>query len=299
VVDEHAVGAYLLVANDGSHKAWTVDASGAVRDVALAAAAILGNPNGQLAHQLILDSTTAVTVVCVADACTAEQLNLRTGAVRELLTVARHGMRDAPLEVLDVASDGHTVWLRKASSSTGGANADQVEIVGVDLRTGSASTPGRSTSILADDLAITPDGTSVAGREFATIGQDSVQRLHVASLDSGADADLQGTAEFASGSSGSRWILFAPGAASIAWWGPLNFGPAGGTHVVNVAPRQGPGRTLWRGTKTAGNAVANLLWLDPTTLLIQTGLQTFTIDTATGAQRAFPKDLHYLVAVLI
>jgi hypothetical protein len=294
VVDEHAVGAYMLVANDGSHRAWTVDPSGAVRDVASTSAAILGNPDGQSGHQLILDSTTAVTVVCAADACTAEQLNLRTGAVRQLRTVARHGMRDAPLEVLDVASDGHTVWLREASSSTGGANADQVEIVGVDLRTGSVAKAGRSTSILADDLAITPDGTSVAGREFATIGQDAVQRLHVASLDSGADADLQGTAEFASGSSGSRWILFAPGAASIVWWGPMNSGPAGGTYAVNVAPRQGAGRTLWR-----ANQIGNVLWLDPTTLLIQTGLQTFTIDTATGAQRAFPKDLHYLVAVLI
>jgi hypothetical protein len=310
VVDEHAIGAYLLAANDGSHRAWTVDASGTVTDVASAAAAILGNPNGQSGHQLILDSTTAVTVLCAADACTAEQLNLRNGAVRELLTVARHGMRDAPLQVLDVASDGQTVWLREASSSTGGANADQVEIVGVDLRTSSVSTPGRSTPILADDLAITPDGTSVAGREFATVGQNAVQRLHVASLDSGADADLQGTAELASGSGGSRWVLFAPGAASIVWWGPLDFGPPGGALAINVTTLHGTGRTLWRAADTGRNEIGNVLWLDPKTVLIQTDstttsgtfrgsdLRTFTIDTTTGAQRAFPKDLHYLVAVL-
>lgn len=44
LVDEHAVGAYMLVANDGSGKAWTVDASGAVMDVARAAAAFLSPP---------------------------------------------------------------------------------------------------------------------------------------------------------------------------------------------------------------------------------------------------------------
>jgi hypothetical protein len=70
---------------------------------------------------------------------------------------------------MDVASDRRTMWLRKASSSTGSASADHVEVLGVDLRTGGVAKPGRSTSILADDLAISPDGTSVAGREFATI----------------------------------------------------------------------------------------------------------------------------------
>jgi hypothetical protein len=198
-------------------------------------------------------------------------LNLRTDAIRELLTVARDGLRDEPLEVMHVASDGRTVWLRKASSSTGSAYADHVEVLGVDLRTGGVAKPGRSTSILADDLAISPDGTSVAGREFATIDQYAVGRLHVASLDSGADADLQGGAEFASGSSGSRWVLFAPGAASVAWWGPLSLpDPHGGTSAVNVAPRQGTGRTLWRATKTARNEIGNVLWLDPRTLVIQT-----------------------------
>src|SRR5437868_1374757 len=34
LVGQHAVGAYMLVSTDGSHKAWTVDASGEVREVA-------------------------------------------------------------------------------------------------------------------------------------------------------------------------------------------------------------------------------------------------------------------------
>src|SRR5205823_13032389 len=129
--------------------------------------------------------------------------------------------------------------------------------------------------------------------------------------DSGADADLQGTAEFASGSSGSRWVLFAPGAASVAWWGPLNFSTLpGGTAVVNVAARSGAGRTLWRTTDAGRTEIQNVSWLDPTTVLIQTDstttpgvfqgsdLRTFTVDTTTGAQRTLPKDLSYLVAVL-
>src|SRR4029077_719422 len=60
LVDEHAVGAYMLVANDGSGKAWTVDASGAVTNVAPAAAAFLSPPanGGGWAPPLIVDSTT-------------------------------------------------------------------------------------------------------------------------------------------------------------------------------------------------------------------------------------------------
>src|SRR4029077_8300089 len=34
VTGEHAVGAYLMVATDGSGKGWTIDASGVVKDVA-------------------------------------------------------------------------------------------------------------------------------------------------------------------------------------------------------------------------------------------------------------------------
>ena len=312
LVGAHALGAYLLVANDGSRKAWTVDASGEVREVAAAAAAILSTPDGRSAGSpLIVDSTTAVTVQCVADGCTADQLDLRTGVVRQLLTVARPTLlRDSPLQVLDLAADGHTVWLRKTSSSTSAGLANQAEIVGIDLRTGSISTPGRSTSILDGNLAITPDGTAVAGLEFVSIGQYAAGHLHVSSIDTGTDTDLQGTAELASASSGSRSIQFAPDGATVAWWGPLNFGPSGGTSVVNVAARHGGGRTLLRTANTARNEISDVFWVDPTTLLIQTdatatpgvfqgsNLQTFTIETTTGAKRSLPKDLHYLVAVL-
>ena len=253
LVGAHALGAYLLVANDGSRKAWTVDASGEVRDVAAPAAAILSTPDGRSAGSpLIVDSTTAVTVRCLADGCTADQLDLRTGAIRQLLTVARSPLlRDSPLDVLDLASDGHTVWLRKTGSSTSAGLANQAEIVGIDLRTGSISMPGRSTSILDGNLAITPDGTAVAGLEPVTIGQYAAGHLHVSSLDTGTDTDLQGTAELASEYSSSRTIQFAPDGTSVAWWGPLNFGPSGGASVVNVAERHGAGRTLWRATDTA------------------------------------------------
>ena len=44
VVDQHAVGAYLVVASFGSSKGWTIDASGVVKDVAPAAVAILSPP---------------------------------------------------------------------------------------------------------------------------------------------------------------------------------------------------------------------------------------------------------------
>lgn len=312
LVGTHAPGAYLLVANDGSLKAWTIDASGEVRDVAAAAAAVLGTPGaGTAGGPLIVDSTTAVTVRCVGGGCTADQLDLRTGAVRQLLTAARPtSLRGSPLDVLDLAADGHTVWLRKTVSATNAGAPNHVEIVGVDLRTGSISTPGRSTSILDGDLAITRDGTAVAGLEFVPIGQYAAWHLHVSSLDTGTDTDLQGVAELASAYSGSRSIQFAPDGAAVAWWGPLNFGSSGGTTVVNVAERHGAGKTLWRATDTARNAIGGVFWLDRSTLVLQTDatttpgvfqgsdLQTFTIDTTTGARRSLPKDLHYLVAVL-
>ncbi len=311
-VGQHAVGAYLLVANDGSHRAWTVDPTGNVGDVATAAAAILARPDGRTqGSPLIIDATTAVTVECVADTCTADQLDLQTGAVRQLLTVARPNvMGNVPLEVLDLASDGRTVWLRKSSSATSAGAANRAEIVGIDLRTGSISTPGRWTSILDGNLAIAPDGTFVAGLEFVSVNQYAAGHLHVSSLDTGKDTDLQGAAALASGSSGSNWILFAPDGASVAWWGPLNFGPSGGTFVLNVAGLHGGGRTLWRTGNASLTEIANVIWLDPTTLLMQTDttatpgafqgsdLQTFAIDTTTGTQRSLSKDLHYLVAVI-
>jgi hypothetical protein len=312
VVGQHAVGAYLLVANDGSRRAWTVDPTGNVGDVATAVAALLARPEGRTqGSPLIVDATTAVTVGCATDTCTADRLDLRTGTVRQLLTVARSNVKGSiPLEVLNLSSDGHTVWLRKPDSATGASTADRAEIVGIDLRTGGMSTLGRWTSILDGSLVITPDGTSVAGLEFVSVNQYAAGHLHVGSLDAGTDTDIQGAAELASGSSGSNWILFAPDGASVAWWGPLNFGPSSGTFVLNVTSLHGAGRTLWRSGSASHTEIANVVWVDPRTLLVQTdttttpqvfqgsGLQTFAIDPMTGSQRSLSKDLHYLVAVI-
>ena len=103
-------------------------------------------------------------------------------------------------------------------------------------------------------------------------------------------------------------VLFAPDTATVAWFGSLNVADRP-TEVLNVTSRQGTGKTLIR-TALNSTEIASVFWLGPTTLLVQTdttttpgifsgsGLRTFTIDTSTGAQRPFPKDLHFLVAVL-
>jgi hypothetical protein len=90
---ERAVGAYLMVASDGSGKGWTIDASGVVNDVAPAAVVILSpSINGGWTPPLIVDSTTAVIVRGASDGLTANAVNLRTGAVRPLLTVPYTGV---------------------------------------------------------------------------------------------------------------------------------------------------------------------------------------------------------------
>jgi len=70
----------------------------------------------------------------------------------------------------------------------------------------------------------------------------AVQHLHVNDLDTGADSDVQGGADYALQASGSNTIMFSPDTASVAWWGPVSLGgPPGGAVVLNVASPHGSG----------------------------------------------------------
>src|SRR5579864_3668849 len=314
LVDEHAVGAYMLVANDGSGKAWTVDATGAVTDVAPAAAAFLSPPTngGSWAPPLIVDSTTAVTVGW-SDQTTmaAYEVDLRSGAIRTLLTAPQTGvMALAPaLTVLDVSTDRQTVWLRKVTGI--GGNNGELEIVGVDLRSGAISNQGRADAFAdVQDLAITRDGKMVAGQEgFGTdLNNVAIRHLHVAPIGSQVDSDVQGVAPYVGGQR-SPSVLFAPGGASVAWWGGLDNGD--NAFLVNVALLRGTGRSLFRLDNAGGmHEMLTVMWADAATLLVQTDstttpgsfqgsdLHAFTVDSTSGTQRPLPAALHYVVAVL-
>jgi len=314
LVDEHAVGAYMLVANDGSGKAWTVDASGAVTDVAPAAAAFLSPPanGGAWAPPLVVDSTTAVTVGWPNQASMAAyEVDLRSGGVRTLLTAPETGVTAlAPaLTVLDMSADRQTVWLRKVTSI--GGTGGELDIVGVNLKTGAVSSQGRADAFASEqDLAISRDGKAVAGQEGFGIDANhlAIRHLHVISLGSKADTDLQGAAPYVGGQR-SPSVLFAPGGASVAWWGGLDNGD--NTFLVNVAVLGGAGRSLFRLDSPGGTReLVSVMWADPTTLLVQTDttttpgsfqgsdLQAFTIDAASGVVKPLPAALHYVVAVL-
>ena len=171
LVDEHAVGAYMLVANDGSGKAWTVDAPGAVTDVASAAAAFLSPQANGLgwAPPLIVDSTTAVTVGWPNQtSMAAYEVDLRSGAVRTLLTAPQTYLELAlapALTVLDVSADRQTVWLRKVTPT--GGNSGELDIVGIDLRTGAVSSPGRADAFAREQdlfIAMSPKGRAAPSR---------------------------------------------------------------------------------------------------------------------------------------
>lgn len=298
VGDEHAVGAYLVVASDSSGKGWTVDASGVVRDVAPAAVAILSpSINGGWTPPLIVDSTTAVIVRCTNDTCTANKVELSTGAVRPLLTVpqSRTIALSPPLTVLDVTPDRTTVWLGKLSA---GGTSGQLEIVGIDLLTGTISSLGQVNALAGAEIAITRDGKSVAGQEV--FGTDStnllIRHLHIVSLGTKVDSDMQGTAPYVGGQR-SPSVLFAPGGASVAWWGGLNNGDT--SFVVNVAALEGAGRTLYAPPNTNSMiTLSGVFWVDPATLVVQNGSQTLTINAATGAQTLVSWKLGYLDSVL-
>ena len=311
--DEHAVGAYMLVANDGSGKAWTVDASGAVAEVAPAAAKFLSLPTDGTgwASPLIVDSTSAVTVGWTNNSMTAYEVNLRNGAVKSLLTAPGTGSMSLgnSLTVLDVSPDRKTVWLRKVTST--GATTGRLEIVGIDLTSGKATTQGQADAFLGEpDLAVTRDGKSVAGQEeFGTDSNSLATRhLHVVQLDSQVDSDLQGNAPYIGGQ-GSPSVLFAPGGTTVAWWGGLNNGD--NSFLVNVAAIGGAGRSLFRLDNPGGtHELKTVMWADRATLVVQTDststpgsfqgsdLHAFTVDATSGAQKSLPAALHYVVAVL-
>ncbi|MGH7761467.1 MAG: hypothetical protein ACREOY_08635 [Candidatus Dormibacteraceae bacterium] len=311
LVDEHAVGAYMLVANDGSGKGWTVDATGTVTEVAPAAAAFLSPPadGSGWTPPLIVDSTTAVTVGFTNDTVTAYQVNLGNGAVKSLLTTPQtHSMGPVPLLLLDVSRDRKTVWVRKV---TDGASS-RVEIVGIDLKTGTVNTLGDATALGGEDMGISPDGKLVAAQEDAGVDSTNlaIRHLHVLALGRNVDSDVQGTAPYTGGQR-SPSVLFAPGAASVAWWGGIDNGSI--TFAVNVAPVGGAGRNLYQldtNRPQMTHIIEAVYWVDSGTLVVQTdststpgvfrgeGLQAFTIDAATGAQKPLPDTLHYVVAVL-
>jgi hypothetical protein len=282
---QHAVGAYLIQSTTGSGKGWTIDASGAVKDVAPAAIAILA-PSGQggWTPPLIVDSTTAVTVKVDNGGLTAEAVDLSTGAVRPLLAqVPFTGVMSLQaLTVLDVSPDRKTVWLSKITS-TGGISG-RLEILGVDLVSGKVISQGLANALAGAEIAISRDGKTVAGQEEA--GTDSanlaIRHLHVVTLASGVDKDVQGTASYVGGQA-TPSVLFAPGGKSVVWWGGLNNGSLGDR--INVATIGGHGRTLQLDTTEFG-AFSAVYWADASTLVVQSDLyRVFAIDTATATAR--------------
>jgi hypothetical protein len=298
VGDEHAVGAYLVVARFGSIKGWTVDPSGVVKAVAPAAVTILSpSINGGWTPPLIVDSTTAVIVRCTNSTCTADEVDLHTGAMRPLLTVPQ--TRVMPLQaltVLDVSSDRRTVWLSKITA-TGGISG-RVDIVGIDLRTGSVTSQGQANALAGAEIAITQDGKSVAGQEEAGTNSShlAIRHLHLVSLGTKVDSDVQGTAPYVGGQR-TPSVLFAPGGASVAWWGGLDNGDR--SFLVNVATLGGAGRTLYNPDQIDFSfSLSGVLWTDPTMLVVQNGSETYTINAMTGDQTLVSQKLGYLDSVL-
>ena len=263
---------------------------------------------GGWALPLIVDSTTAVTVGWVDQtSMAAYQVDLRSGAVRTLLTAPGTGVMGlAPaLSVLDVTSDRQTAWLRKVTST------GELEIVGIDLRTGTVSSQGRADALAGEqDLAITRDGGSVAGQEeFET--DSSTSRFGTSTSCSLVPRSIptsRGPTPYIGGQR-SPSVLFAPGGAAVAWWGGLNNGD--NAYLVSEAALGGTGRSFLRLDNAGGtHEMVTVLWADAATLVMQTDstttpgsfqgsdLRAFTVDATTGAQRPLPAALHYVVAVL-
>ena len=225
-------------------------------------------------------------------------MDLRTGAVRPLLTAPYTGVMALPaLTVLDVSSDRKTVWLSKITST--GGSTGRVEIIGIDLLTGTVSSQGQANALAGAELAITRDGKSIAGQEeFPTAGsQLAIRHLHVVSLGTKVDSDLQGTAPYVGGQR-TPSVLFAPGGAAVAWWGGLNNGDR--TFLVNVATLGGAGRTLYSPAQSDfSHSLSGVFWVDPASLVVHNGLDTYTINATTGGQTLVSRELGYLDAVLL
>jgi len=295
---QHAVGAYLIQSTTGSGKGWTIDAAGTVKDVAPAAMAILV-PSGQggWSPPLIIDSTTAVTVQGATNGLTAEAVDLATGALRPLLAPVPYTgvMALQALTVLDVSSDRKTVWLSKVTPMSG--MSGRLEILGIELATGKVTSQGMANALAGAEIAISVDGKTVAGQEDA--GTDSsnlaIRHLHVVTLATGVDKDVQGTASYVGGQA-TPSVLFAPGGKSVAWWGGLNNGS--NTYRINVAALGGKGRTLQLDATQFG-AVSAVYWADASTLVVQADLyRVFAINTTTTTTRLVSGNTGSLRAVI-
>jgi hypothetical protein len=296
VGDEHAMGAYLVTAADGSGAEWTVDPAGTVRPVAAAAAALLTvNKPG---FPLIIDSTTAIIGCDPAPNldCIADEVNMTTGAVGALLTAPSTGaatMQLGPaLTVLDVSSDLRTVWFREVAQQ---GSSGKLDIAAVDLRTDTVTRyPLPAALLYEQDLAISRDGKWVAGHEGAGLDSNKVAtaHLHLVSLATGTDIDIQGSAPYVAGGH-TPSIQFSPGGATLAWWGSLN---SGGTGMrVNVASLGGVGTTL----VNQAEPLENVLWLDSNRLVVQDDHGAiFTIDAGTREVAGVNGTVQYLLAVL-
>jgi hypothetical protein len=301
VGDEHAIGAYLVMATETGGNEVTIDASGLAKPVAPAAAKILtpATPG----YPIVVDHTTAI-VGCALQSngsCTAEVVNMATGEIRPLLNVPGTGSASMQLglslTLLDISSDLGMIWLRRVNN----ASVGQTDIVGIDLHTAAVrSLPLPATLMPSQTLAISRDGTMVAGQEEAGTDPNRivVQHLHVANLLTGKDTDVQGTAPYVAGGRPPE-NLFASDGGSVTWWGSLNGAfNSGRGERLNVASTSGGGRALWL-DGTEDLHVTGVSWLDRTTLLVQDEAETVTIDVNTGAIERLEASFPYLVAVLV
>ena len=304
LADQHAVGAYLFTDAAGTGKASSVDAAGTVKAVAPAAATLLASY--PYSPALIVDSSTAI-IGCVTGpgGCSAQLVDLNTGAPRTLLTVpavtGQAAMQyGASLSALEVSTDKQTVWLREVSPD---GTAWRLTIVGINLQSGAVTTRDLPSALLNEpDLAISSDGKLVAGQEDAgTNGNNlAVAHLHLVSLETNVDSDVQGTAPYVRGwpPPASPTIVFAPDSRTVAWWGGFN--NADTDSRINVAALGASGTPLIRldDANLASEPMKAVYWLDPSTLVAQTQTGPFSIDATTGAMKPMPADLHTLVAIL-
>jgi hypothetical protein len=293
VAGEHPVGAYLVVASYGSSKGWTVDPAGVIKTVAPAAVKFLSPPESST-DPLIVDSSTAINTTCTNSACTANKVDLRTGAVRPLLTAPQTNSMQfyPPLKALDVTFDRKIVWLAKLSAN------GQLEIVGVNLETGVVSSQGNVNALAGAEVAVTEDGKWLAGQEEAGVDSNHVLfwHLHVVSLATKVDKDVQGTAPWVAGQRPPS-VLFAPGGAAVAWWGALNGSDK--SFQVDLAPHGGTGKTIYNPVQADFSfSLSGVFWFDPATLVAQNGLNTYKINTKTGAATLVSQKISYIEGVI-
>jgi hypothetical protein len=301
VASQHAVGAYVVVS--GAGKASSVDARGHINTVATSAVKLFATY--PYSPPLIVDSSTAI-VGCVTSSrgCSTVRVDLATGAVHTLLTVpaltGQAAMRPpgTSLVLLDISLDSRTAWLERVSPDGG-----RLDAVGVDIQSGAVTTHGLPSSIDDPDLAISRDGKSVAGQEDAGTNSANlaVAHLHVISMVTGADSDVQGAAPYVRGwpPPGAPTVVFSPDGISVAWWGGYENGDT--DNRINLTTVGGTGRALFKldDTVLAHGWMSAVYWLDATTLVVQVESKApFLVDTTTGTMRSLPAGMTTLDAVL-